>query len=187
MDAGLLYRQRPEMNFEFLLEERSMRCFLETLLPRILPSHLSLGHNVCLRPHSGKQDLYKSIPNKLAAAKNANKPTAFVVIHDQDSNDCLELKQRILALFSNYNYPHLVRMPCRELENWYLGSPETLDLYFQTTRFTSLSRKKQLREPDKHTGSKFIESKTDRPLAKTEIATFMGANIALDNTRSKSF
>lgn len=175
------------MNIEFLLEERSMLCFLENLLPRILPPHFSLHHNVFLRPHNGKQDLFKSIPRKLSAAQYVNERTAFVVLHDQDSNNCIELKQSILALFNNYAYPHLVRIPCRELENWYLGSPETLDLYFQKAIFTPLSKKKQLRDPDKHTGSQFIEGVVGAPLAKTEMASFMGTHLDLDRTRSKSF
>ena len=51
------------MTLVFLLEERSMKEFLDILLPKILPE------NVGFRtiPHEGKSDLEKSIKTKLKA------------------------------------------------------------------------------------------------------------------------
>lgn len=46
----------------FLLEEYSMKVFLEALLPRHFP-----GLNVQCVSHEGKKDLEKSIPRKLRA------------------------------------------------------------------------------------------------------------------------
>lgn len=51
------------MTLVFLLEELSMKVFLEGLLPRVLPEHIG----VQLIPHEGKSDLEKSIPRKLRA------------------------------------------------------------------------------------------------------------------------
>ena len=47
----------------FLLGEHSMKAFLDTLLPNILPP----GINFRTISHSGKTDLKKSIPRKLRA------------------------------------------------------------------------------------------------------------------------
>jgi hypothetical protein len=42
----------------FLVEERSMKTVLETILPQLIPEHIIY---ICI-PHQGKQDLTKSIP-----------------------------------------------------------------------------------------------------------------------------
>ena len=72
----------------FLLEERSMKELLEVLLPRIIPETVTFK---CIH-HEGKQDLEKSIPRKLKAWKTAGR---FVIIRDQDSGDCVEIKNNL--------------------------------------------------------------------------------------------
>ena len=81
------------MKLIFLLEEPSMKYFLNELLPRILPENVAFQ----LIPHHGKRDLEKSIPKKL---RGWNEPgdIRFVILHDQDNKDCIELKQSLLEL-----------------------------------------------------------------------------------------
>ena len=57
------------MTLVFLLEERSMKEFLDILLPKILPE------NVGFRtiPHEGKSDLEKSIKTKLVRRNRAGR------------------------------------------------------------------------------------------------------------------
>lgn len=53
------------MKLVFLLEEQSMKTFLDGILPRILPPDVTF----ITVPHEGKTDLQKSIPIKLRAWK----------------------------------------------------------------------------------------------------------------------
>ena len=100
------------MTIVFLLEERSAKYLLDIILPRLLPEDVEWK----TIPHEGKSDLEKSIPRKLAAWKTPD--TRFIVLHDQDSNDCQELKKRLQNLCSERDKEVLVRIACRELEAW---------------------------------------------------------------------
>lgn len=70
------------MTIVFLLEEKSMKYFLDGILPRILPENVSF----LTIPHEGKSDLQKSIPIKLQGWTQGD--TKFVIVQDQDANDC---------------------------------------------------------------------------------------------------
>ncbi|MDR1306402.1 MAG: DUF4276 family protein, partial [Treponema sp.] len=101
----------------FLLEEPSAKEVLLVLLPQIIP--LEKVAFQCL-PHEGKSALQKSIPRKIRAW---NEPDVhFVILHDQDSADCVALKKELCKLAENDNHPDtLVRIACSELESWFLG------------------------------------------------------------------
>ena len=111
-------------HLEFLVEERSMAEVLKVLLPRILPAPWVLGENYFIRPHEGKSDLQRSIPKKLKGfAQHKEQTTGFIIVQDQDSNDCLQLKQELVELCQANQAPNikfLVRIVCHELEAWYL-------------------------------------------------------------------
>lgn len=105
-----------------------MQYFLEDLLPFILPQGYALGVNCFLRPHQGKSDLRKSIPRKMQVFSSYYRPAKVIVVHDQDSSDCVQLKEQLLELCSIENAcPFLIRIACRELENWYLGDMDALE------------------------------------------------------------
>jgi hypothetical protein len=76
----------------FLVEESSLKEFLDSYLPRFLPDLDFL----CVK-HEGKQDLEKSIPRKLRAWQQQ---AQFVVVRDNDGADCKVLKARLLAWLS---------------------------------------------------------------------------------------
>lgn len=99
----------------FLLEEQSMKEVLDTLLPKILPE------NVMFKtiPHSGKSDLQQSIPRKLKAWNTPD--TKFVIVQDQDSANCVQLKEQLVELARPAGRTVLVRIACKELEAWYWG------------------------------------------------------------------
>jgi hypothetical protein len=100
------------MKIVFLLEEPSMAALLEGLVPRVLP-----GVPFQCIPHEGKADLEKSIPRKLRGWREPD--VRFVVIRDQDSADCKDVKRRLAALCKQGNRPDtVVRIACRELEAW---------------------------------------------------------------------
>jgi len=128
----------------FLVEEPSMADLLERLLPRLFPE-LSFQ---CI-PHEGKRDLAKSIPRKLRAWREPD--VRFVVMRDQNGEDCHQVKSRLVALCRNAGRSDvLVRVVCRELEAWYLGEPEALARAFPSAgaRTERELRKRRFRDPD---------------------------------------
>ena len=76
------------MNLVILLAEPSMKYLLDERLPRILPESVDFQ----TIPHNGKRELEKSIPRKL---RGWNEPgdIRFVILHDQDTKDCIALKK----------------------------------------------------------------------------------------------
>ncbi len=126
----------------FLLEERSMKVLLEGLLPRCFP-----GLNFLCIPHEGKQDLEKSIPRKLRAWREPG--VRFVIVRDQDREDCHTLKERLSDLCARAGRSDaLVRIACQQLEAWYFGDPNALATAFAHPALKDISRKRQYRHPD---------------------------------------
>ena len=89
------------MNYDivFLLEESSIENVLNELLPKLIPPEIRYK---CIS-HQGKQDLAKSIPIKLKAFKKSSPNTKFIIVHDQDSHDCQELKKDLVGLRQKTN------------------------------------------------------------------------------------
>ena len=129
----------------FLVEEPSMADLLNELLPRLFPSLLFQ----CV-PHEGKSDLEKSIPRKLRAWQEPG--VRFMVMRDQDSGDCHEVKARLTERCRQGERPDaLVRVVCRELEAWYIGDEEALTQAFPDTakQIRHELRKSRFRYPDR--------------------------------------
>lgn len=170
------------MMLVFMLEEPSMKAFLTGLLPRILPPGVAFK----LIPHEGKSDLEKSIPRKLRAWKTPN--TRFVIIRDQDSGDCIEIKQRLVALCNGVGHAeaHVV-IACRELEAWFIGNLRAVAEVYTKPALAELQGKAKYREPD-HLGSPSRELALLVPeYGKIDGARRLGPHIPLDGSRSPSF
>ena len=129
------------MRLIFLLEELSMKEVLDILLPHILPENVDFK----TIPHSGKSDLRRSIPHKLKAWRQPD--TKFVIVQDQDSADCIKLKQDLLELAKPSGREVLVRIACKELESWYFGDLSAVSKAYGKD-ITGLSRKQKYRVPD---------------------------------------
>jgi hypothetical protein len=137
------------MRVEFLLEEPSMANFLEIVLPRILPTGFALNENCFLRPHNGKSDLQRSIPRKVRAFSNFHESTKIVVVHDQDSNDCVTLKNTLRDLCERSGQcPVLIRIACRELEAWYLGDMDAIECAYPVFKAAQYRNRAKFRNPD---------------------------------------
>jgi hypothetical protein len=165
----------------FLLEEPSMRAFLEGLLPRILPA----GVHSLLITHEGKRDLELSIPRKLRAWRD---PTArFVVVRDQDRADCRDVKRRLAALCAEAGRPDaLIRIACRELESWYLADLAAVD-HAYGTQLTGLQNKRKYRTPDTvQTPSRELKALVPS-FSKVSGARLLGPLVDTTNARSPSF
>jgi hypothetical protein len=138
---------------EILTEETSMEVFLRGLLPKLLPADYALDVNCFIRLHEGKSDLQKAIPNKLRAYPNFGYPVKVLIVHDQDSHDCLILKEKLLQLCDRSTIKVVVRIACRELENWYLGDLAAVEKAYPGKKVTDWQAKSKFRNPDKLVGS----------------------------------
>ena len=123
--AGLLAGSELMKKLIFLLEERSMKEALDVILPHIVPNNICF---TCI-PHNGKGDLKNSIANKLLRWKEPG--ACFVIVHDKDSSDCIELKNKLKELAAKGKRPDtLVRIACAELESWFLGDLSAVEKAF---------------------------------------------------------
>lgn len=131
------------MKIVFLLEEPSTKYLLDVLLPQILPESVEFQ----TIPHRGKRDLERSIPRKL---RGWNEPgdVRFVVVHDQDTQDCIKLKQHLLTLCEGTGKKVLVRIACQEMESWYLGDVRALAAAYNKPKLSQISAQKKYRIPD---------------------------------------
>lgn len=160
---------------EILTEEASMENFLREILPKILPKDYQLDINCFIRPHEGKSHLKKSIPIKMKAYLRYPYPVKVLIVHDQDSNACLTLKKDLLDL-CNVNIPVVIRIACRELENWYLGDFHAIEAVYPEIKAAQFERKAKYRNPDIVFGSKELEGITknfSKSLASREIPKHM--------------
>ncbi|MDR1797236.1 MAG: DUF4276 family protein [Clostridiales Family XIII bacterium] len=124
----------------FLLEEPSMKNTLEHILPKILSKDVAFQ----LVEHEGKSSLQKSIPIKLKGWKGVH----FVIVQDQDSGDCVSLKNELRELACKSGRDDtLVRIVCRELEAWFLGDFEAVEEAYGID-LSKVKNKKKYRNPD---------------------------------------
>lgn len=126
----------------FLLEEPSMKAFLNEFLPGFLPGLVFL----CVT-HEGKQDLEKSIPRKLRAW---NEPgVRFVVVLDNDGANCLAVKKRLRELCKQGRRPEtLIRIACQQLEAWHLGDFDSLAQAYAMPGILKKKSKAKYSKPD---------------------------------------
>ncbi len=137
----------------FLLEEPSMKNVLDQLLPKIFLDKITY---LCIT-HQGKQDLWKSIPKKIEAFQYSP-DTKFIIVHDQDSNDCKELKSELLEICQTPGKDNnvMIRIVCHELESWFLGDLAAVEKAYNM-KPDSLSKqqsKQKYRNPDKLNSAK---------------------------------
>jgi hypothetical protein len=177
-----------EKMVEILVEEPSMQNVLNTILPQILPDGYELNINCFIRPHQGKTDLQKSIRNKVRAYKHFPKPVQLIVVQDQDSNDCKKLKQSLCALVeeqdSTLNY--LVRIACRELENWHLVDMPAIEAVYPTFKANKYQHKSKYRKVD-HTPSSYVLEQAIKNFAKGFASKNIPPHMNVKNNRSNSF
>lgn len=126
----------------FLLEEPSMKAFLDGLLPRLFPGLFFL----CL-PHEGKSDLEKSIPRKLRGWREPG--VEFIIVRDNDGADCRAIKARLVAMCAAAGRSDaIVRIACQELEAWYFGDPQAVADAYEDAGFHNRVRGARFRDPD---------------------------------------
>lgn len=133
---------------EILVEEASMEECLRNILPKVIPEKWKLDENVFIRKHQGKSDLKKSIRTKLPVYNNWHEPISVIILHDQDSADCKELKNQLVQMTSSFDKSILIRIVCRELESWYLGDLLAIERAYPNFKYKSYLNKQNLKNPD---------------------------------------
>ncbi len=173
---------------EILVEEKTMEVFLKGVLPKILPDGFTLDENCLIRPHNGKHELKKMLPKIVRAYNNYPYPVKALIIQDQDSSDCLDLKNSLVDLVKehNPNLNFLVRIACRELENWYLGDLPAVESIYPESRASKLIKKAKYRNPDRVNGSEEMY-RFSKNFAKVSCARKISTVISIDNNTSPSF
>ena len=128
----------------FFLEEPSARELLKGLLPRLLAPHVVPYFVV----FEGKRDLDRSIERHLRGWVRPD--SAFVVIRDQDTGDCLEVKRSLVRKCADAGRPDaLVRVACRELESWYFGDLAAVERGLGISGLVRFHGRRKYRVPDR--------------------------------------
>lgn len=169
----------------FLLEEPSMKSLLETLLPRVFPGWVAGQQFLCV-PHEGKSDLDRSVPRKLSAWRIPG--DRFVIVRDNDNVDCVDLKQRLVAMCANHGRPDtLVRLVCQELEAWYLGDLRALAEAFDAPKADTPALRRRFADPDSWQKPSVELQRLVPAFQKGSGARLMGQHLSVDGNASASF
>jgi len=170
----------------FFLEEPSAKALLESLLPRFIPAHRFLLRFV---PFEGKRDLEDQLVRKIRGWRTPN--THFIVLRDQDSAKCRDVKEHLVELCKRAGRPEtLVRVACREIESWYLGDLKAVEEALGVTHLSSKQGQKKYRDPDRlESPSHELERLTHSCYQKISGSRAIGQVLSLDieTNRSRSF
>jgi hypothetical protein len=170
------------MNLIFMLEEPSMRFFIDGFIHRILPEGVHVQYLV----HEGKQDLDKSIPRKLRAWRMPN--SYFVIVRDKDAEEPLVLKKRLSDMCVANDRPEsLVRIAVHHLESWVLGDFSAIALAFNKPNLKALSANRKYRNPDNLANASEEISRIIPGYQKVSGAREVSKYIDPDNNSSSSF
>ena len=173
---------------EILVEEPSMKAFLSILLPKILSdNYWTLNQNYFIRSFDGKSDLQNNIPSKIKVFSNWTEPVGVIILQDQDSNDCVKLKNKLIEICETHgNCAKLIRIVCRELESWYIGDFEAVNKAYPNFRFENHASKSKFRNPERCNA--YDELKKILPeFQKIDGAKKIAPHINIESNKSESF
>lgn len=165
----------------FMLEEKSMKVFLENFLPRSFPELDFL----CIA-HEGKKDLRKSIPRKLRSW--AQPDVRFMILIDNDGGDCQVLKQELTQLCrEGGRRDTFVRIVCQELESWYLGDLDAVAKAFSKDRIRAMRSNARFRNPDSIPSPSRVLKDLVPEFQKVLAARKIALELDVDRNSSRSF
>lgn len=169
----------------FLLEERSAKVMLESLLPRMLDERVEFR----LIAFEGKQDLEKRMVMRMKGYVNTD--ARFVVMRDQDSDpNCLALKSRLLAKChdSGRGAVSLVRIACKELETFYLADLKAVEKALSVKGVSEKQNIAKFRNPDYLVSpSHELKILSKHKYEKISGSRDIGQHLDIENVRSDSF
>lgn len=153
------------------------------LLPRILPPETMPRYIV----FQGKQDLEKNMVKRLRRWQLSN--SVFVVMRDQDSGNCVSIKQKLAGLCQQAGKDDvLIRIACRELESFYLGDLRAVERGFGLHGISSAQNKSKFRNPDTlGKPSEELNKLTNSAYQKIAGSRAIGPHLDLSENKSHSF
>lgn len=174
---------RPEI--VFLLEEESAKVLIEGILPRIFGRTQQVPVRYIV--FDGKQDLERQLERKIRGYLNPE--ARFIVLRDQDAEDCRFVKERLLQKCRpGGNAACKVRIACRELESFYLGDLAAVEAGLGIPGFSRRLNQAPYRNPDSiQKPSEFLIKSTKKRFQKVGGARAIAPHLNLDDNRSASF
>jgi len=168
----------------FFLEERSAKEMLQGLLPRVIPEW-----KFRFIVFEGKSDLKKRLLKRLLVLSSRAPNTHFVVMLDQDSSDCKELKQHIRTICEGAGCSEvLIRIVCRELESWYLADLRAVEKGLELPKLARHQERRVYRDPDaQHNPADRLRELTGKIYQKVMGSRQIGLYLDPANKRSRSF
>ncbi len=168
----------------FCLEEPSAWEMLNVLLPKILPENIKAFPLV----FEGKSDLDKRIVKRIRGWRTPN--THFLVLRDKDHSDCKMLKQALVEKVTEAGRADsIVRIACHELETFYLGDLNAVELGLEIRHVAKLQDKQKYRVPDDcANAAEELEKLSGNTYQKIAGSRTIARHLKLDGTnRSRSF
>jgi hypothetical protein len=168
----------------FCLEEPSAKAMLEGVLPRLLPDGFEPHYIV----FEGKQDMHRQLTRRM---RYWQKPDSrFVVMRDQDSADCHQVKQDLQTLCTAAGQDSsLVRVACHELESFYLGDLTAVEAGLGLSGLARQQGTRKFRSPDDlANAAEELEKLTQHAYQKLSGSRQIGPHLNLDTSNtSRSF
>lgn len=181
------------VGLEVLVEEYSAEVALRALLPKIVPDV-----PFAIYQFNGKANFLRKLPGRLRgyAPIWSAADLRIVVLVDRDTDECVELKERLLQMVSDAGLPADVvvcRIAIEELEAWFLGDvPALRTVYPQLP--ASLAQQAKYRDPDGIVGGTWealehvlVKNGYRRGLRKVETAANVARHMNVESNRSRSF
>ncbi|ADU65732.1 hypothetical protein Selin_0997 [Desulfurispirillum indicum S5] len=167
----------------FFHEEPSAKAMLEGLIPRLLDNPRVQVRYIVFE---GKQDLEKRLPLRLRAWQNPE--ARFLVMRDQDSGDCKEIKAKLLSICHSAGRPDaVVRIACHELESFYLGDLNAVAKAIGPSRLSGQQNNAKYRNPDRLNNASQELKRLAQSYQKISGSCAIGQTLSLEGNRSHSF
>lgn len=168
----------------FLTEEPSIKPVLVQIMNNITPNGVE-GIDWSIQTFSGKADLKSNFPKKMKGW-TYNDPH-FIIMRDNDGADCIALKDKFTKLAEPINKPFNIRIVCQELESWFIGDLNAVELAYPSSKAMTYQQKSKYRDPDKLTNAAEELEKIVQVKSKLGKAEKIAPHLNLLNNTSNSF
>ncbi len=132
------------MKIVFMLEEPSAKSMLQVIVPKLIPEHLQVQYV----SFDGKTNLEKELERKLRWWLEPD--TCFIIMRDQDLEDCRVLKDRLLKIVEKSGKVNVsvIRIACHELETFFLGDLAAVERGLAISGVARKQNTQKYRNPD---------------------------------------
>ena len=135
-------------NLVCFLEEESAVNMLRGILSRIFPDLIPRLLKPQYIKFQGKQDFKKKLYSRLRGYRLPD--ACFLVILDQDFEDCLKLKNELREKVASAGKSDmtLIRIACRELESFFFGDLAAVETALNVSGLSDQQNNSKYRNPD---------------------------------------